>query len=309
MSVDGFGEPALDEALRLLGPLARKDVNLGRLTTYRVGGSSALFVEAQTEEDLKSVAQARNQTGLPVLVIGKGSNMLVADDGFPGIAVVLGSHFDASTIHEETATVDAGSGVALPSLARRCVSLNLSGFEWAVGVPGSIGGAVRMNAGGHGSDMQASISQVNLFDLNRSTVETKTKDEMAFGYRQSSITEEHIVLGVTLQLDHDKAGQGGEILNEIVSWRRENQPGGQNAGSVFVNPAGETSGELLDRLGLKGFRIGSAQVSSKHANFVQADVGGLAADVDAVIKAVAQRAYSETGIELRTEIQRVGFEA
>ena len=309
MNIGGVGEQTLEEGLRLLGPLARRNVNLGRLTTYRVGGSSALFIEAQTEEDLKSVAQARNQTGLPVLVIGKGSNMLVADDGFPGIAVVLGNDFDASTIHQETATVDAGSGVALPSLARRCVSLNLSGFEWAVGIPGSIGGAVRMNAGGHGSDMQASILQVNLFDLNRSTVEIKTKDEMAFGYRQSSITEEHIVLGVTLQLDHDKAGQGGEILSEIVSWRRENQPGGQNAGSVFVNPAGETSGELLDRLGLKGFRIGSAQVSSKHANFVQADVGGLAADVDAVIKAVAQRAYSETGIELRTEIQRVGFEA
>ena len=309
MNIGAVDEQIVEEGLRLLGPLARRNVNLGRLTTYRVGGSSALFVEAQTEEDLKSVAQARNQTGLPVLVIGKGSNMLVADDGFPGIAVALGNDFDASTIHQETATVDAGSGVALPSLARRCVSLNLSGFEWAVGVPGSIGGAVRMNAGGHGSDMQASISQVNLFDLNRSTVETKTKDEMAFGYRQSSITEEHIVLGVTLQLDHDKAGQGGEILNEIVSWRRENQPGGQNAGSVFVNPAGETSGELLDRLGLKGFRIGSAQVSSKHANFVQADVGGFAADVDAVIKAVAQRAYSETGIELRTEIQRVGFEA
>jgi len=309
MNIGGVGEQTLEEGLRLLGPLARRNVNLGRLTTYRVGGSSALFIEAQTEEDLKSVAQARNQTGLPVLVIGKGSNMLVADDGFPGIAVVLGNDFDASTIHQETATVDAGSGVALPSLARRCVSLNLSGFEWAVGIPGSIGGAVRMNAGGHGSDMQASILQVNLFDLNRSTVEIKTKDEMAFGYRQSSITEEHIVLGVTLQLDHDKAGQGGEILSEIVSWRRENQPGGQNAGSVFVNPAGETSGELLDRLGLKGFRIGSAQVSSKHANFVQADVGGLAADVDAVIKAVAQRVHSETGIELRTEIQRVGFEA
>ncbi|MBM44951.1 MAG: UDP-N-acetylenolpyruvoylglucosamine reductase [Acidimicrobiaceae bacterium] len=308
MNLGGVGEQTLEEGLRLLGPLARRNVNLGRLTTYRVGGSSALFIEAQTEEDLKSVAQARNQTGLPVLVIGKGSNMLVADDGFPGIAVVLGNHFDVSTIHQETATVDAGSGVALPSLARRCVSLNLSGFEWAVGIPGSIGGAVRMNAGGHGGDMQASILQVNLFDLNRSTVEIKTKEEMAFGYRQSSITEEHIVLGATLQLDHDKTGQGGEILSEIVSWRRENQPGGQNAGSVFVNPAGETSGELLDRLGLKGFRIGSAQVSSKHANFVQADVGGLAADVDAVIKAVAQRVHSETGIELRTEIQRVGFE-
>ena len=108
---------------------------------------------------------------------------------------------------------------------------------------------------------------------------------------------------------YDESGHSAETLNEIVRWRRENQPGGQNAGSVFVNPEGETSGELLDRLGVKGFRIGSAQVSSKHANFIQADIGGSASDVDAVIRAVAQRVHSETGIELRTEIQRVGFEA
>ena len=181
--------------------------------------------------------------------------------------------------------------MALPSLARRCVSARLSGFEWAVGVPGSIGGAVRMNAGGHGSDMQASLVQVEMFDLT------------------SSVTQDHIVLGATLQLDHDEDGQSAEILSEIVHWRRENQPGGQNAGSVFVNPVGETSGQLLERLGLKGFRIGSAEVSSKHANFVQADAGGSAFDVDAVIRGVARRVYSETGIELRTEIQRVGFEA
>ncbi|HAF67945.1 MAG TPA: UDP-N-acetylenolpyruvoylglucosamine reductase [Acidimicrobiaceae bacterium] len=309
MSVDGFGEPALDEALRLLGPLARKDVNLGRLTTYRVGGSSALFVEVHREEDLLKVAKARNQTGVPVLVIGKGSNLLVADSGFRGITVVLGKQFDASKIHQETATVEAGSSVALPSLARRCVSANLSGFEWAVGVPGSIGGAVRMNAGGHGSDMESSIVKVDLFDLESAVSETKTKDEMAFGYRRSSVTVEHIVLGVTLQLGYDRSGRSAEMLSDIVHWRRENQPGGQNAGSVFVNPDGETSGELLDRLGLKGFRIGSAQVSSKHANFVQADAGGSASDVDAVIRAVARRVHSETGLELRTEIQRVGFEA
>lgn len=309
MTTSGVGERALSEALRLLGPLARRDVNLGRLTTYRVGGNSALFVEAHTEDDLESVALARNQTGLPVLVIGKGSNMLVADGGFPGIAVVLGKQFDSSSIDEETATVDAGSAVALPSLARRCASANLSGFEWAVGIPGSVGGAVRMNAGGHGGDMRAAISTVRLFDFDRSVVEVKENREMAFGYRQSSVTAGQVVLGVTLRLDYDQSGQSVETLNEIVRWRRENQPGGQNAGSVFVNPEGETSGELLDRLGFKGFRIGSAQVSSKHANFIQADIGGSASDVDAVIRSVAQRVHSETGIELRTEIQRVGFEA
>ena len=291
MTFSGSNDRAFEDALRLLGPLARREVDIGRLTTYRVGGSSALFIEAETEKDLKNVAKARNEIGLPVLVIGKGSNLLVADSGFPGITVVLGKQFYATTINKDTAIVHAGSSVALPSLARRCVSARLSGFEWAVGVPGSIGGAVRMNAGGHGSDMQASLVQVEMFDLT------------------SSITQIKIVLGATLQLDHDEDGQSAEILSEIVHWRRENQPGGQNAGSVFVNPVGETSGQLLERLGLKGFRIGSAEVSSKHANFVQADAGGSAFDVDAVIRGVARRVYSETGIELRTEIQRVGFEA
>ena len=309
MTVSGFNDRAFEDGLRLLGPLARREVDIGRLTTYRVGGSSALFIEAETEKDLKNVAKARNEIGLPVLVIGKGSNLLVADSGFPGITVVLGKQFYTTTINKDTAIVHAGSSVGLPSLARRCVSARLSGFEWAVGVPGSIGGAVRMNAGGHGSDMQASLVQVEMFDLTSSITQIKSKEQMAFGYRESSVTQDHIVLGATLQLDHDEDGQSAEILSEIVHWRRENQPGGQNAGSVFVNPVGETSGQLLERLGLKGFRIGSAEVSSKHANFVQADAGGSAFDVDAVIRGVARRVYSETGIELRTEIQRVGFEA
>ena len=299
---------AIKHASEIMGPHVQIDVNLGVQTTYRVGGDTALYIEVQTETDLEAISRARNETDLPVLVIGKGSNLLVSDTGFSGITVALGKQFETTTIDREAASVRAGSNVALPSLARRCVSADLAGFEWAVGVPGSIGGAVRMNAGGHGGDMAASVEKVHLFDLLASVSRTKTKDEMRFGYRRSAVTRDQVVLGATLQLEHDKTGRSAKMLSEIVQWRRENQPGGQNAGSVFVNPEGETSGELLDRLGLKGFRIGSAQVSSKHANFVQADPGGSAADVDAVITAVAKRVQSETGIVLRTEIQRIGFE-
>ncbi len=308
MSVVGVDAAAVEQALEILGPLAQTDVNLGVLTTYRVGGDTALYVEAQTEQDLELVSKARNETDLPALVIGKGSNLLVADTGFPGITVAIGKQFETITIDQETATVHAGSNVALPSLARQSVALGLCGFEWAVGVPGSIGGAVRMNAGGHGGDMAAVVVEVNIFDLRTSGSGTKTKDEMTFSYRRSAVTETHVVLGATLQLDHDETGRGAKVLSEIVQWRRENQPGGQNAGSVFVNPEEETSGALLDRLGLKGFRIGSAQVSAKHANFVQADPGGSASDVDAVITAITDRVLAETGIALRTEIQRIGFE-
>ncbi len=309
MKSDKAHQTAVEEAKRLLGSLAQKDKNLGTMTTYRVGGNAALYVEAQSEKELSQVAVAHKSTGLPVLVVGKGSNLLVAQAGFPGIAVSLGGHFGASEIDTEHAVVRAGGPVALPALARRCARAGLTGFEWAVGVPGSIGGAVRMNAGGHGSDMEASIVEASIFDFATSSTQLWDKQRIRFGYRQSAIGATQIVLEATLQLAHDLDGDALGVLGDIVQWRRDNQPGGQNAGSVFVNPETETAGELLDRLGFKGFRIGSAQISEKHANFVQADPGGSSDDVDEVIRTVAARVFKEADIELRTEIRRVGFGA
>jgi len=299
---------SIEVARQILGASAQPHVNLGSMTTYRVGGEASLYVVANTEEDLFKVCDAKNETELPVLVVGKGSNLLIADEGFKGIAVSLGSDFSHSDFDQSSCEVDVGGIVALPALARRCVAAGLSGFEWAVGVPGSVGGAVRMNAGGHGSDMQACVQTVKLFDLHSGDINTVVNEDLDFGYRYSAVSQQQIVLGASLQLADDDNNSGERVLDEIVRWRRDNQPGGQNAGSVFVNPSNETSAELIDRLGLKGFRIGSAQVSPKHANFVQADVGGSANDVDAVMTAVAERVYAETGIALRTEIQRVGFE-
>jgi len=299
----------IENAKQILGSLGQLNVNLGVMTTYRVGGEAALYVKAHTEEDLHITSRAWRESGLPILVVGKGSNLLVADSGFPGIAVALGRDFDFEEMHLASGMVRVGGTVALPALARRCVAAGLSGFEWAVGVPGSIGGAVRMNAGGHGGDMQACVEKIKLFDLESSECKTLTNKELDFGYRQSAIKPEQFVLEASIRLGHGDREARQTLLDEIVQWRRDNQPGGQNAGSVFVNPSNETSGELLERLGLKGFRIGSAQVSSKHANFVQADVHGSADDVDAVIRAVAERVLSETGIALRTEIHRVGFKA
>jgi UDP-N-acetylmuramate dehydrogenase len=301
-------QASVEEAKRLLGSLAQTNINLGTMTTYRVGGNAALYVEAQSEDELSQIAVTQQATGLPVLIVGKGSNLLVAEAGFPGIAVSLGEQFEASEIDAERAVVRAGGPVALPALARRCVHAGLTGFEWAVGVPGSIGGAIRMNAGGHGSDMKACVTRATIFDFANSSTELWDKPRLRFAYRKSSISPTQIVLEATLQLTHDLAGRAQNMLGEIVQWRRDNQPGGQNAGSVFVNPETETAGELLDRLGFKGFRIGSAQISPKHANFVQVDQGGSSDDVDAVIRAVAARVFNEAGIELRTEIRRVGFE-
>jgi UDP-N-acetylmuramate dehydrogenase len=165
----------VDDAARILGPQAERDVPLGPMTTYRVGGSAALFARPASLDDLAAITRACDATGLPILVVGRGSNLLVADVGFVGIAVSLsllgtGIEIGSGPTDDESAgpvLVRAGGAVALPVLARRTVAASLTGFEWAVGVPGTVGGGVRMNAGGHGSDMAATLIDVELFDLRR----------------------------------------------------------------------------------------------------------------------------------------------
>lgn len=304
----------IDAALDRLGDLAERDAPLAPLTTYRVGGSADVFVRVRSYDELAVVADAVSVSGLRVLVVGRGSNLLVADAGFRGIAVSVADITAGVEIDESTAVVEAGSAVLLPVLARQTVRAGLTGFEWAVGVPGSIGGAVRMNAGGHGSDMAASLIDVSVVDLvggaNAGTVRAVGADQLGLRFRGSDLGPGTIVLSARLGLAHGDVGRGERELSEIVAWRRANQPGGQNAGSVFVNPVpGEVSaGELVDRVGLRGHRMGSATVSDKHANFIQADDGGSADDVVALMRYVRDRVESETGYALRSEIRLIGFD-
>jgi UDP-N-acetylmuramate dehydrogenase len=302
----------VEQAARLLGAQAQRDVPLGPLTTYRVGGSAALFATPRTADDLHRVAEACRASGLPVLVVGRGSNMLVADEGFLGVAVSLAS-FDADhdiVIDGDASVVAAGGAVALPVLARRTVAASLTGFEWAVGVPGSIGGGVKMNAGGHGSDIAASLIDVDLFDLVRGEGVTLPSDRLGLRFRGSDIADHQLVLRARLGLAPGDRAAGEREIDEVVRWRREHQPGGQNAGSVFVNPVpGEvTAGALVDRCGLRGLRLGTAHVSDKHANFIQADDGGRAADVLALVELVRARVADETGYRMRSEVRLVGFD-
>lgn len=297
----------VDDAARRLGALVERDVPLGSMTTYRVGGAAALFARPGSIEELQQVAEASAEAGLPVIVIGRGSNMLVADEGFAGVAVSLAAL--AGEIEFEATVVRAGGAVALPVLARRTVAAGLRGFEWAVGVPGTVGGGVRMNAGGHGSDIAASLIEVDLYDLRRAEGVTLTADRLGLRFRGSDIADHQVVLSARIGLEAGSREAGERELDEVVRWRREHQPGGQNAGSVFVNPVpGEvTAGALVDRLGLRGMRIGTAHVSDKHANFIQADDGGRAADVRAVIEAVRAAVFEATGHQMRSEVRLVGF--
>jgi UDP-N-acetylmuramate dehydrogenase len=301
-------ERALEEAGAILGDAAQRDVPLGPLTTYRVGGCAALLIHVAEVADLALVHRAVMATDLPVLVVGRGSNLLVSDDGFRGLAVVLGPF--AVEIDVDGHAVVAGGAVSLPVLARRTVAAGLTGLEWAVGVPGSVGGGVRMNAGGHGSDIASTLLRVRVFDLRSGEDGEVPASALGLRFRGSDLVDHQIVVTACFGLEPGDRVASEAALADIVRWRREHQPGGQNAGSVFVNPVpGQLSaGEVIDELGLRGLRIGTAEVSRKHANFIQADEGGRADDVRAVMAAVRARVLDERGIALRSEIRQVGFD-
>ena len=281
------------------------DHPIGPMTTYRAGGRAARFVRPVDRSELEAVAAGVASAGIPVLVVGRGSNLLVADGGFGGLAVQLGQAFEK--VRAEGTTVVAGAGVSLPVLARRTVTESLTGFEWAVGVPGSLGGAVRMNAGGHGSDMATTLVSADTVDLATGEGRRRTLADLSLGYRSSSIEQSEVVVEATIALAVSDMASGEERLAEIVRWRRENQPGGQNAGSVFTNPVGDSAGRLIDEAGLKGWRFGSASVSERHANFIQVDEGGSADDVVALMDMVARRVIEVHGIRLEPETVIVGF--
>jgi UDP-N-acetylmuramate dehydrogenase len=307
----GADRGAVEGALAALAPLGDQVTRGGRLgpmTTYRVGGAAAVLVTATSYQDLSVVADAVAATALPVLVVGRGSNLLVAEAGFGGIAVVL----DTDGFGFVTAAdlgVRAGGAVALPALARQTVELGLTGLEWAVGVPGSVGGGVRMNAGGHGGDIAHSLLWCRLVDLGRpgGPVSTRETAELDFGYRHSAIGPGQVVTEAAFRLAPGEREAGRRTIRQIVRWRREHQPGGQNAGSVFTNPADDSAGRLIDAAGLKGRRWRTAMVSPKHANFIQADPRGSSDDVGELIEQVQAEVDRVHGVRLIPEVQMIGF--
>jgi UDP-N-acetylmuramate dehydrogenase len=298
---------AVELVAQRLGALARRDEPLGPRTTYRVGGRASLLVEVDDAATLAEVAAATAGTEVPVVVVGKGSNLLVADAGFAGLAVVLGGSF--AEVDIDGTTVRAGGAASLPVVARRTVQAGLTGFEWAVGVPGSIGGAVRMNAGGHGSDMAASLLGIRAVDLRTGEDGEVDASALRLGYRTSAVRASQVVVRADLALAPGDPEAGAATISEIVAWRRANQPGGANAGSVFTNPAGDSAGRLVDAAGCRGLRVGTAEVSSKHANFIQADDGGSADDVAALMAEVRRRVRDHSGVDLHPETHLVGFDA
>jgi UDP-N-acetylmuramate dehydrogenase len=285
----------------------KPNVALGPFTTYKSGGPARYLMEVDELEDLAGIADSGLFDGLPILVLGRGSNLVVSDAGFPGLVIRLGRGFGRVDI--SGTSVSAGGSAASAEVARVSVRGGLAGLEFLIGIPGSVGGAVRQNAGCFGSETRDVLIEATIFDLEGGALSTVGSDRLDMSYRHSNITSAQVVTHAIFRAVEGDSARGLEELRRITRWRRDHQPGGTlNAGSVFKNPPGTTAGEIIDSLGLKGLRIGDVSVSTKHANFFVAGPAATSGDIRRLVVVVKDRVLEETGTKLETEIQFVGFE-
>jgi UDP-N-acetylmuramate dehydrogenase len=310
MNLAGFQSAigVLQAAIRLNEPVAR-------YTTARIGGLADVLVEAASAKELKSLVMAAQKWELPITILGGGANVLVSDAGIRGLVIVN----KAKRIEfREGAQVWCESGTVLPTLARECVARGLAGLEWAIGVPGTVGGAVVGNAGAHGRDVATDLLSATILNEANEVVEW-SKEELAFAYRSSRIKRDapvrslpvgrntkYVVLAATFQLTPSDPIELAKKADEFNDYRRRTQPRGASIGSMFKNPPGEAAGRLIDQCGLKGTRVGDAEISTVHANFFVNHGRATASDVKALIDLAQQRVKEKFGIELELEIELLG---
>lgn len=300
-----MSDALVTELAALTSGAVTADASLAELSTLRVGGRARALLRAETDRDLAMAGRLCHEHDVPWVVLGRGSNLLVSDAGWPGVVIQLGKGFRGVEI--DGGRVRAGAAEPLPTLAVRVADAGLAGFGWACAVPGSVGGAVRMNAGAHGGDMAAHLVEVEVVRLRSGTRETWPSALLGLGYRSSALPDDAVVVAAVLQLPPGDAASVRAEMRSIRAWRRAHQPLNEpNCGSVFTNPPGDSAGRLIDEAGLKGTRVGGAQVSERHANFVVTRPGGTAADVAELIHLVQGRVLAATGVELVPEVTRLG---
>jgi UDP-N-acetylmuramate dehydrogenase len=297
--------PAPARLAALLGARLRRDVSLAPLTSWQVGGPADFFVVATSTQALVEIVAAAQRDGIPWLVLGRGSNVLVADAGVRGLVIRVQS--DSSRIDAATGAVTADAGVRLASLAVATASSGLAGLEFGVGIPGSIGGAVVMNAGAQGGCIADTLASAVVLSPDGELVDM-SRDSLALGYRTSRFrtTRREVVLAATFSLAHGDPAASLALIAEYRKRRRDTQPTDASAGSVFRNPPGASAGLLLDRAGLKGTRIGGVMVSPKHANFFVNVGGATSSDVVALIALARETVERVDGVRLETEVDFIG---
>lgn len=284
------------------------DESMARHTTFRIGGNADVFVLPASIEELLAVLKLTKRYSIPLTVLGNGSNVLVRDGGIRGAVVSFGKPF--SYIEMEGAHIKAGAGAMLGTVSLFAANHALSGLEFAVGIPGSLGGAVFMNAGAYDGEMSQVISEVTAVTPEGEIRRYRTK-EMDFSYRHSVFQQNgHIICEIELTLRESKAAAIQEKMAEFTRRRMEKQPLDKpSAGSTFKRPPGFFAGTLIDEAGLKGFTVGGAQVSGKHAGFVINKGGATAADVLSLIEEIQRRIEEKNGIRLTPEIRIIGEDA
>ena len=284
-----------------------RDVPLGPLTTLRVGGPADRVATPRSAGELADVLVLAREAAVPIFVLGKGSDLVVADAGIRGL--VIRNRADSFRGEGEPPTswlVESGTPMA--KLVKRFTSLGLTGLEFGISIPGTVGGAVWANAGAHGGEMRDVVRRVEVFDPGEGATRSLEAAECAFAYRESRFKRSaEVVLEAVIEVAPGDAAEIAARVDAHQAQRRATQPlADQNAGSVFRNPPDDHAGRLVDAAGLKGFRIGSAEVSTLHANFIVVDRGGSAADVRRVGDHVRAVVAERFGIELEYEIEFVG---
>ena len=273
-------------------------------TSFRAGGAARWFAVPETAEELKAVLAACRKADTPWYVIGNGSNLLVSDKGFPGV-IISTDKFDRLEVNGTEITV--GAGVMLSKLANTAYKAGLTGLEFAAGIPGTVGGACVMNAGAYGSEMINVLKSVTVLTPG-GTVETLPAESLELGYRTSVIPKKgYLVLEAVMSLTEGNMEESKALMDDLAFRRKDKQPlEFPSAGSTFKRPAGHFAGKLIEDCGLKGFTVGGAQVSEKHAGFVINKGGATASDIYNLCKEVEKRVKAEFGVSLEMEVKLLG---
>jgi len=295
-----------DELAELVSPatLIHRHEPLAKHTTLRVGGPADVYVEPASEGDLAAVLKFCGAHGVSFFVIGRGSNLLVRDGGFRGVVICL-SHADFSKVEIIGERLRCGAGVKLKNIAIEARRRGLSGLEFFEGIPGSVGGALRMNAGAMGSQTFDVVESVRLMDFD-GDIREFTPEEMTVKYRGCATLKDHIALGAVLKGRVDSPESIAQRMSAFSQKRWSSQPAAPSAGCAFKNPPSIPAGKLIEELGLKGVRVGGAFVSQEHGNFIVNDSNATARDVLELIALLQAKAKAARGIELHTEVEIIG---
>ncbi|MBR3124321.1 MAG: UDP-N-acetylmuramate dehydrogenase [Mogibacterium sp.] len=285
-----------------------RDELMSRHTSFRIGGPARAFVTVNNEEELAAVLAVIKETGAEHMVIGNGSNLLVSDKGYPGIMIKLGGDFESITRDAyDRCRVRVGAAMLMSRTSAFLTENGLSGFEFASGIPGSIGGAVFMNAGAYGGEIKDVVRFVRVMDPDGTNPRNVSNEDMQFSYRHSMAEDEGILILFTeMELREDDPDEIAARVAELQFKRNSKQPVNYpSAGSTFKRPAGGYAAALIEQSGLKGYAVGGAQVSEKHSGFVINTGGASCEDVLAVMRHVRETVFSDSGILLEPEVRLI----